>query len=230
MPAGGQPPTKYAHRGRECYAAGAAASNLRRAECGRIKLRCGSRRGQMLAHLTICPEAPAGSEHVDRRGRCLKANRGHPRGPRMKCGWGRGDVSRRGGCDRISPHARNAAHRGRPGVPLTVRLAVRAAPALLVALRAFRCEAGRGRASVTSRSPGARPTGASGVSARGALQLDRRDHTLNLPSRRIDPESVYIGPLLRVVGLCTERYKSFHVRSARPGEGSQQRGYPAIRN
>jgi hypothetical protein len=34
------------------------------------------------------PEPAAASDHVERRRGTLKVKRGHPPGPRMRCGWG----------------------------------------------------------------------------------------------------------------------------------------------
>jgi hypothetical protein len=52
----------------------------------RLGLRRRTRR-PMRAHFTICPKRPAGSEHLDRRGRSLNVRRGRPPGPRTPCGW-----------------------------------------------------------------------------------------------------------------------------------------------
>jgi hypothetical protein len=36
---------------------------------------------------TACSKRPSASDHVDRRERCPKGQRGHPPAPRMLCGW-----------------------------------------------------------------------------------------------------------------------------------------------
>jgi hypothetical protein len=41
----------------------------------------------MRAHFAICPNRPAASDCVHRRGRTPKVKRGRPSGPQMKCGW-----------------------------------------------------------------------------------------------------------------------------------------------
>jgi hypothetical protein len=54
-------PSADAHRGDECYAAGATAPDSRRARCA--------------AHVTTCPKRPAASGDVERRRRCSKVKR-----------------------------------------------------------------------------------------------------------------------------------------------------------
>jgi hypothetical protein len=77
-----------AHRGRECCAAGAPATDSRREDAGTFRgpprMLCGGRSGaeltgrQMCAHFTICAKRPAAYEHGDRRRGNSKVKRRTP--------------------------------------------------------------------------------------------------------------------------------------------------------
>jgi hypothetical protein len=55
------------------------------------------------------PQAAAGSDYGDRRGRCVKAKRGRPPG-RLLCGWRCGSQLRASKCGRIPARSRNCSH------------------------------------------------------------------------------------------------------------------------